>query len=79
MEWTIVVTLVTLVGLFFTVGKPILSLCSTLEVMQSQLDQEKVDMGDTKEQIRDLVKVSVTHEMRIHDLEQDVGHLKEQK
>lgn len=79
MEWIVVVTLVTLVGLFFTVGKPILSLCSTLKVMQSQLDQEKVDMGDTKEQIRDLVKVSVTHEMRIHDLEQGVGHLKEQK
>lgn len=79
MEWIVVVTLVTLVGLFFTVGKPILSLCSTLKVMQSQLDQEKVDMRETKEQIRDLVKVSATYEMRIHDLEQDVNHLKEQK
>lgn len=76
MEWTIVVTLSALIGLFFTVGKPIISLCSTLKVMQNQFNQEREDMSETKEQIKDLVKISSTHEMRIHDLEQDVDHLK---
>lgn len=76
MEWTIVLTLSTLIGLFFTVGKPIFSLCSTLKVMQSQLNQEKEDMTETQMQIKDLVKISATHEMRIHDLEQDVDYLK---
>ena len=41
--WTVVLALVTLIGLFLTVGKPILKLNSTLTVLTSRMDTIEKD------------------------------------
>ena len=76
MEWTVVTALVVLVGLFFTIGKPILSVCGEIKELQIQGNQEKVDMTETKNQLKELVQIAQNHEIRIHDLEQDIKQIK---
>ena len=51
MEWTVVTVIVALVGLFLTVGKPILKLNSTLTVLTTRIDAVE---NDNKKQSEDL-------------------------
>lgn len=51
MEWTVVTVIVALVGLFLTVGKPILKLNSTLTVLTARIDAVE---SDSKKQSEDL-------------------------
>lgn len=76
MEWTVVGVIVVLVGLFFSIGKPILSMCNRMEKLDMASQQEKVDMTETKSQLKELVQIAQNHEIRIHDLEQDVDSIK---
>lgn len=55
MEWNVVTVLVILVGLFFTVGKPILSMCTRIEKINAKVSQEDVDMTEAKNTLKELV------------------------
>ena len=70
-EWGVVQTIVVLVGLFLTIGKPVLSFNKTVvEILGEQKNQqEKIkenthDIDEHEKQLKD-------HEIRIHDLEQE--------
>ena len=62
MEWTVVTVIVALVGLFLTVGKPILKLNSTLTVLTTRIDAVE---NDNKKQSEDL-KEQKTHAHESH-------------
>ena len=45
MEWTVVTVIVGLVGLFFTIGKPILNICNKVEKIT-------IEIGHMQEEIK---------------------------
>ena len=51
--WTVVLALVTLVGLFLTVGKPILKLNSTLTVLTSRMDSIEKAAKDHEDALKE--------------------------
>lgn len=51
--WTVVLALVTLIGLFFTVGKPILKLNSTLTVLTARMDSIEKDAKDQENALKE--------------------------
>lgn len=105
MEWTVVTVLVVLVGLFFTIGKPVLGIIKELQALRIETNRQEKEISretdtikelvkisqshenrlcntengliGTNESIAELLKVSQSHEIRIHDLEQNIGELKE--
>lgn len=73
-SWTVILSLVTIVGLFFTVGKPIINLNSTitelitrLKRMEHDLDEFKVHNHKAHEKLHD----------RIDEVEDDVNGIKQ--
>lgn len=79
-EWTVVTVIAAIVGLFFTIGKPIITLNTNITVLNEsikniKLQSEKNEQDNTEshrrlwnkneEQDRQLAN----HEMRLHDLE----------
>lgn len=65
MEWTVVTALVVIVSLFFTVGKPILSLVSQLQELRFEADRQEKEINRDIESIKELTKLSQSHETRI--------------
>lgn len=79
-EWTVVTVLIAIVGLFITVGKPIINLNTNITVLNEsikniKLQSEKNEHDNTEahrriwkkndEQDRQLAE----HELRLHDLD----------
>ena len=70
MEWTVVTVIIALVGLFMTVGKPIVTLNSSITRLQDAIDELREDIkvltGRTDNQEEKLQD----HETRISILEE---------
>lgn len=73
-SWTVILTLGTIIGLFFTVGKPIINLNSTitelitrLKRMEHDLDEFKVHNHEAHKKLHD----------RIDGVEDDVNNIKQ--
>ena len=73
-SWTVILALGTIIGLFFTVGKPIINLNSTitelitrLKRMESDLDEFKIHNHYTHKKLHD----------RIDEVEDDVNDIKQ--
>lgn len=79
-EWTVVTVIAAIVGLFFTIGKPIITLNTNITVLNEsikniKLQSERNETDNTEahrriwkkneEQDRQLAE----HEMRLHDLD----------
>lgn len=71
MEWTVVTVLVVIVGLFFTVGKPILSLVSQLQGLRYDTDKQQKEIDRDIEGLKELTKIAQAHENRIANQEED--------
>lgn len=70
MEWTVVTVIITLVGLFITIGKPIITLNGSITHLQDAIDELREDIkvltGRTDSQEEKLQD----HETRISILEE---------
>lgn len=73
-SWTVILALGTIIGLFFTVGKPIINLNSTitelitrLKRMEHDLDEFKVYNHEAHKKLHD----------RIDEVEDDVNNIKQ--
>ena len=75
MEWTVVLALVTLIGLFFTVGKPILNLVTKLEKNTYDTAAQQKEIDRNIDSIKDLVKIAQAHNDRINNQESEVDKL----
>lgn len=73
MEWTVVTALVALVGLFFTVGKPILSLNRNIVELNLTMKQQGTDIKRNSEELEDQKKHARESHKRLweHNNEQD--------
>lgn len=71
MEWTVVTVLVVLVGLFFTVGKPIWGLLRELQSLRFETDKQEKDIDKNLESLKELTKIAQAHENRIVNQEED--------
>lgn len=80
MEWTVVTVIIAIVGLFFTVGKPILTLNTNITILNEGIKnlskrQDRFEQASDKEH-EDIWehedeqdKRLTAHEMRLHDLD----------
>lgn len=71
MEWKVVEALVVIVGLFLTIGRPIIQHTKQTQKMLDQLGNHNTAIKDNAEMIDEHDKKLQNHEMRLHDLEQD--------
>lgn len=74
-EWTVVGVLVVLIGLFFTVGKPIIGLVKELQAVQIETKRQEREIDRDIESIKELVKLSQSHETRITTQESETDKL----
>lgn len=77
-EWAVVGVLVVLIGLFFTVGKPILSVVKELQQLRFETDHQEKEINRDIESIKELVKLSQSHENRINNLEDNYAEVRAQ-
>lgn len=79
-EWDIVSVIVVIVGLFFTVGKPIINLNTNITILNESLKAEKEKLADFEkcserehcelwEHNEKQDKMLEEHKMRLHDLD----------
>lgn len=78
MEWTVVTALVVIVGLFFTVGKPIWGVLKELQTLRIKTDHQEKEIDRDIESIKELVKLSQSHENRLADVEEDYAEIRAQ-
>lgn len=69
MEWTVITVLIAIVGLFLTVGKPILNFCTEIKALRLEVNFDEKRLQKITDDIEELSKITQSHEMRIHDLE----------
>lgn len=72
MEWTVVTVIIALVGLFMTVGKPIITLNSSITRLQDAIDE-------LREDIRVLTNRTDNQEERLQDHETRISILEEKQ
>lgn len=72
-SWTVILALGTILGLFFTVGKPIINLNSTITELITRLKRMESDLDDFKTHNHEAHKK--IHE-RIDKVEDDVESIK---
>lgn len=72
-SWTVIIALGTIVGLFFTVGKPIINLNSTITELITRLKRMERDLDEFKIHNHDAHKK--LHE-RIDEVEDDVNDIR---
>ena len=70
MEWTVVTVIIALVGLFMTVGKPIITLNSSITHLQDAIDE-------LREDIKVLTGRTDNQEERLQDHETRISILEE--
>lgn len=78
MEWTVVTALVVLVGLFFTVGKPIWGVLKELQTLRCETDHQEKEINRDIESIKELVRLSQSHENRISNAEDNYAEIRAQ-
>lgn len=71
MEWKVIEVLVVIIGLFFSVGRPIIQHTKQTQNILNELSNHKTSIEDNAEVIDEHEKKLQNHEMRLHDLEQD--------
>lgn len=72
-SWTVVIALGTIIGLFFTVGKPIINLNSTITELITRLKRMERDLDEFKVHNHDAHRK--LHE-RIDEVEDDVNDIR---
>ena len=72
MEWTVVTVIIALVGLFMTVGKPIITINSSITHLQDALDE-------LREDIKVLTGRTDNQEERLQDHETRISILEERQ
>lgn len=72
MEWTVVTVIIALVGLFMTVGKPIITLNSSITHLQDAIDELRGD-------IKVLTSRTDSQEERLQDHETRISILEEKQ
>lgn len=72
MEWTVVTVIIALVGLFMTVGKPIITLNGSITHLQDAID-------DLREDIKVLTGRTDNQEERLQDHEKRISILEEKQ
>lgn len=72
MEWTVVTVIIALVGLFMTVGKPIITLNSSITHLQDAIEE-------LREDIRVLTNRTDNQEERLQDHETRISILEEKQ
>lgn len=72
MEWTVVTVIIALVGLFMTVGKPVITLNSSITHLQDAID-------DLREDIKVLTNRTDNQEERLQDHETRISILEERQ
>lgn len=75
-EWTVVGVIVVLVGLFFTVGKPIIGLVRELQSLRFETDKQQKEIDRDIEGLKELTKIAQAHENRITNQEQEGRNLR---
>lgn len=78
MEWTVVTALVVIVGLFFTVGKPIWGVLKELQTLRVQTNYQEKEIDTDAETVKELVKLSQSHENRLANQENDMTEIRAQ-
>lgn len=78
MEWTVVTALVVLIGLFFTVGKPIMSYAKEMHNLRFETDRQEKEIDRNIDTIKELVKLSQSHENRLTDHEKEMSEIRAQ-
>lgn len=73
-SWTVILALGTIVGLFFTVGKPIINLNSTITELITRLKRMEHDLGEFKVHNHEAHKK--LHD-RIDEVEDDINDIKQ--
>ena len=64
-EWTVVTVIIALIGLFFTVGKPILGLVKEIQGLRYDTDRQEHEIDRDIKSIKELSKIAQAHETRI--------------
>lgn len=75
MEWTVVTALVVIVGLFMTVGKPIMNVVKELQALRFETDHQEKEIDRDIESIKELTKIAQAHESRITSAESETDKL----
>lgn len=75
MEWTVVTVIVVLVGLFFTVGKPILNNQKEMNQLRFETDQQGSEINDNLQSLKELSKIAQSHENRLQLAENAIEKL----
>lgn len=78
MEWTVVVVITALVGLFLTVGKPIMNLVSKLDRNIYDTERQEKEINRDIESIKELTKIAQAHENRLANIEDNYGEVRAQ-
>lgn len=74
-EWTVVTVIVVLVGLFFTIGKPILGVIKELQGLRYDTDHQEKEINRDIESIKELSKIAQAHENRIMNQEDKMSQV----
>lgn len=75
-EWTVVTVIIALVGLFLTIGKPILGLVKELQGLRYDTDHQEKEINRDIESIKELSKIAQAHENRIMNQEDNMLNVK---
>lgn len=65
--------LIAVVGLFFTVGRPILEFSNKVQQVIDSLGDHQKQIGVNANKLNEHDKTLHEHEIRIHDLEQEIN------
>lgn len=52
-EWTVVSVIIALVGLFFTVGKPVINLNNSIVLLNANVAQNTKELKEQKEELKE--------------------------
>ena len=76
MEWTVVTALVVLIGLLFTIGKPILNVVKELQGLRYDTDRQEKEINRDIDSIKELAKISQSHENRLVNVEDNYAEIR---
>lgn len=72
MEWTVVTALVVIVGLFITVGRPILNQTKEFQRVLDNLEEQQKEVNGHQRILERHEEQLGNHELRIHDIEKEI-------
>lgn len=70
MEWTVITVIIALVGLFMTIGKPIITLNGSITHLQDAIDELREDIKVLTGRTDNQEEILQDHETRISILEE---------